>query len=878
MAQTARLVIEVDARGAKSNADDLANSLSGVEKQGEKTAKKIKETSDSIKIAGTNAKDASDKVGIFKAQLSQAANDGKFGSNIQLASSKLSEFKNIASGSSLLLSGLFATGVIAGASALSQLTIEFAKTNAELATFASISNTSIESFQGLAVGAGVLGISQEKLADQLKDFNEKIGEFASVGSGGAKDFFEQIAVKTEHGAEGAKKLAEEMSKMDGTTALQTYVNKLEEAGVNQQQMSFYLESMGSDLTQLMPLLIDNGKAWKDLADAASDAGVIIGDDAVEASLRMTAQTEALDMQLQGMKNQLLSSVMPAVSNLIGLFVDGTDKATGLDQGISVVKVGMNAFSGIIVTTSGVVRTLFTYVKEMMVQLINSGTTLYKVVTAGSFSGAFDALKEGVAVSKESFKNLGDVAIDSAKKSINAFAGESASLNNLGKALYNVKKTQQELNKERGKGLTTGIAQNKTLTPPAPKAKQSNINKAKQLQDKIEKERQSIIMQYADDELKLELKYGESKKKISEAFANDPVNENLYLAKAKQAYELDLAAYKQAQKEKYDSYHNDFLSKMADAEDAISLSSIANKFGKNSFEFQVAGLNISAKNAKSREYDDYTNSVNQINKDYNTPEMANQRYELLEQAKAAHIEKMKALDIDYHDSAKQLADDQQQSQLSLWSNLVSSAQNTFSQITQSVMSANDEQSNSYKIAFLAQQSFAFASAMISAQLASLQVASDASITLFGAKIAASKAMLAMGYAQAGLIAAQTISGFSEGGYTGAGGKYDVAGVVHKGEVVFSQSDVARLGGVNNVESMRTGRMDFTRDLSVGRGAAPKVIINNYGNDKVEASQDADGNLLVTIGKMLDQKIDSGVDRGIMRNLRQGYPLSNAIKGR
>lgn len=32
-----------------------------------------------------------------------------------------------------------------------------------------------------------------------------------------------------------------MSKMDGVEALQTYVDKLEEAGVNQQQMSFYLE-------------------------------------------------------------------------------------------------------------------------------------------------------------------------------------------------------------------------------------------------------------------------------------------------------------------------------------------------------------------------------------------------------------------------------------------------------------------------------------------------------------------------------------------------------------------------------------------------------------------------------------------------------------
>lgn len=46
-------------------------------------------------------------------------------------------------------------------------------------------------------------------------------------------------------------------------------------------------------------------------------------------------------------------------------------------------------------------------------------------------------------------------------------------------------------------------------------------------------------------------------------------------------------------------------------------------------------------------------------------------------------------------------------------------------------------------------------------------------------------------------------FSDGGYTGPGGKYQPAGVVHKGEVVWSQEDVSRAGGVGVVEAMRKG---------------------------------------------------------------------------
>ncbi|HAG77580.1 MAG: hypothetical protein CMK96_02415 [Pseudomonas sp.] len=45
------------------------------------------------------------------------------------------------------------------------------------------------------------------------------------------------------------------------------------------------------------------------------------------------------------------------------------------------------------------------------------------------------------------------------------------------------------------------------------------------------------------------------------------------------------------------------------------------------------------------------------------------------------------------------------------------------------------------------------------------------------------------------------GFATGGYTGAGGKWEPAGIVHKGEVVWSQSDIAKWGGVGAVEAMR-----------------------------------------------------------------------------
>ncbi|QOT19738.1 peptidoglycan DD-metalloendopeptidase family protein [Paenarthrobacter sp. YJN-5] len=47
-------------------------------------------------------------------------------------------------------------------------------------------------------------------------------------------------------------------------------------------------------------------------------------------------------------------------------------------------------------------------------------------------------------------------------------------------------------------------------------------------------------------------------------------------------------------------------------------------------------------------------------------------------------------------------------------------------------------------------------------------------------------------------------YAVGGYTGEGGKYQPAGIVHAGEVVWSQEDIARWGGVSVVEALRNAK--------------------------------------------------------------------------
>ena len=119
-------------------------------------------------------------------------------------------------------------------------------------------------------------------------------------------------------------------------------------------------------------------------------------------------------------------------------------------------------------------------------------------------------------------------------------------------------------------------------------------------------------------------------------------------------------------------------------------------------------------------------------------------------------------------------------------------------------------------------------------------------------------------------------------TGPGGKHAPAGVVHKGEVVWSQADVGRAGGVGVVEAMRLGRRGYSSGGVVGMpadaggGSRDRFIVNNYGApDAVETKSqrnDMGGmDFIATFKKELKNEIAGEVATG------RGS-ISQALKGR
>ncbi|EPO7825977.1 tape measure protein, partial [Acinetobacter baumannii] len=120
----------------------------------------------------------------------------------------------------------------------------------------------------------------------------------------------------------------------------------------------------------------------------------------------------------------------------------------------------------------------------------------------------------------------------------------------------------------------------------------------------------------------------------------------------------------------------------------------------------------------------------------------------------------------------------------------------------------EQSKAYKIMFAADKAYAIAAAGIAIQQ-NIAAASKAGFPLNIPLIAGA---VAQGASIIANIRAIKDQGFADGGYTGRGGKYEVAGAVHKGEIVWSQEDIKRWGGVGLVERMR-------------KSANPEAFLNN-----------------------------------------------------
>jgi hypothetical protein len=748
----------------------------------------------------------------------------------------------------------------------------------ELKTFAAISNATTQKFQAMSAAAQSVDINPDKLADQLKDFNEKLGEFITIGSGGAVDFFEQIAIQTEGSAEGARKLALEMQNLSGPQALQLYVDKLEEAGVSQQQMSFYLESMASDTTNLIPLLKNGGEGFKFWADAAERYGLIMDESAIQKASEFKVQLKLLDMQVQGAKNQFIQGLMPALVSVGDAMSDATTETDLMsDAGETLGGV----FKGVAATGMGVyavIKLLSNAIAGLSFDALNAKKNVDLAAEGGTWADKLPGLRlaktliTGATVARAPNSGISMAAADNAK----VMDDIGTSITTLFTNTVNEATAAMAKNQSGQAGVIKGSDEWIKKQNQAANATNAATNALKEQQAQA---RDSIAYEYLDDFAKFAEDY---KRQVTEiGKANFGAEEASYIAKAKSRYEFaeemylrqiteEINTFKWSEEEKlkyafetqhimisesgkYNNELKELKLKALDEQHAIELRKTqwhALEM-RQTLEESVSGLSSGADDifAKStmtpQEYSQWAlesdrskaqGSLNNqrvgVERDIMTSDAYStddERYEALLQAHQEYRDGLYALDQQYDQQVKELAQSQHDAQMGIWQDLLTRTGTIFNDMAAMVKETSGESSAAYKAMFLVNQGISIAQALINTEVAATKAMAEGG---FIAGIPMSTAIRALGYASVGMIAAQTITGMA-----------------HDGIDNIPKEGTWLLDGGERVLNPQQNK-DLTSYLADKKQSGANITINNNSSATASATQNADGSITID---MVDQMI-------------------------
>ncbi|MDM3186950.1 MULTISPECIES: phage tail tape measure protein [Citrobacter] len=291
------------------------------------------------KSLGTLTIDLVAKVGGFVSGLSQA----------ERASQKWrKQVKDDAKAAAVAFTG-FATAASAAALSVGVAGYNLLKNTSKQITesdrWAKSLNMSTQSLLSWQYAAQKAGVSGDQMADIFKDIGDKIGDAVLNKSGEAVDALDALGLS-------AKKLAGESPDKQ----LIAISNALGNIKTNAEKTTI-LESLGNDLSKLLPLLEQGGDKLQKYLKAAKDFGVAPDDADIENLVKVNSIFEDMETQINGVKIELatglakvdLSNLQKSISDMGDVFKDPevikgiTDLVGGVvDLATWLVKVGAEA--------------------------------------------------------------------------------------------------------------------------------------------------------------------------------------------------------------------------------------------------------------------------------------------------------------------------------------------------------------------------------------------------------------------------------------------------------------------------------------------------------------------------------------------------------
>lgn len=221
-----------------------------------------------------------------------------------------------------------ATAMVALGSAMSAVIVSTARARQEQEAFARQAKTSVEDFNSLSFATKQYGINAEQIADISKDVSDRLGEFATAGTGTFQDFADVMGLSKNQ----AQDLAEEWKTLGSDEVIGNMVSMMEDAGASGNQLTFVLESMGNDLSKLTPLFTNNSEKLRDMRARYDEVNSSLGLTRTQAEgLRGAAESFDLMTESMGKSTSLISATLAPVFE--GFFNGITDVVPEATQAI-----------------------------------------------------------------------------------------------------------------------------------------------------------------------------------------------------------------------------------------------------------------------------------------------------------------------------------------------------------------------------------------------------------------------------------------------------------------------------------------------------------------------------------------------------------------
>ena len=352
----------------------------------------------------------------------------------------------------------------------------------------------------------------------------------------------------------------------------------------------------------------------------------------------------------------------------------------------------------------------------------------------------------------------------------------------------------------------------------------------QIREETLERQKSVYQLYLNDEEKMAETNKEAIKAIEMAYAKGSPDRAKYIGLQQVAYKKDVAEYQEAQKLKTISEKKQLLEVksnwMTAADYAQEYYALIREEILNTASYSPEMKDALIQQASAQQNTEQAGEGDSAISDYKDV-MGYEDSPLIKQFEA--LDKMRKLDLISEEKY-------QQDKLQLQAiSTASYMEGMFSGFASMV----DENSKTYAVLFAAQKAFAVAQAMLNIP-AAYSKAYDAVVgtPYIGPYIAP-----AVGAAAAALQVAQAASikgvGFADGGFTGHGGKYEPAGIVHRGEGVLTQEEIAALGGPSGFYALRQSIKNGFSDGGLVLDA-PKVLNPNQNKDLTNYLSQAQSN--------------------------------------